>query len=402
MRRLWIVVLVVAEAAAQNGLSLREAVGEALEMHPLLAAEEARIESARGLRTQAGLRPNPRFVFQAENLRGGEFSFSREADTYAYLTQPLELFGKRERRVDAALAAVRRAELERELLRSHIAGRVKRTYWMAAGAQRLYELLLETGRNFQQVIEYHELRVREGAMAEADLLRVRVEGERLAITANSAALEAERARIQLLREMGRTEFPAVPLADPLREAGDDLPVADVARALEERPEMKIARQALEQARAEARLAQANWKPDFELLAGYKRAAGFNTVIGGLQIGLPLANRNQGTVAAATAQAKAAESSLAATEALVKAEVKAAVTECELRRKQLAESLRPLREHAAESARIALAAYREGGADLLRLLDAERLRLEVEMLHYRTLAEYWQSVAALETALGVMP
>jgi outer membrane protein TolC len=60
------------------------------------------------------------------------------------------------------------------------------------------------------------------------------------------------------------------------------------------------------------------------------------------------------------------------------------------------------QRADESARIALAAYREGGADLLRLLDAQRVRIELETLYYRTLSEYRQSIVALETAMGVNP
>jgi outer membrane protein TolC len=62
----------------------------------------------------------------------------------------------------------------------------------------------------------------------------------------------------------------------------------------------------------------------------------------------------------------------------------------------------LRDKAQESARISLAAYREGGADLLRLLDSERTRSEVQLLHFRTLGEYQQSRVALETAVGVAP
>jgi outer membrane protein TolC len=122
----------------------------------------------------------------------------------------------------------------------------------------------------------------------------------------------------------------------------------------------------------------------------------------VQWNLPLLNRNQGHIAAARAEIRAAESSLAATEALIRAEVRAAAAEFELRRRQLLESSRLLRAHAAESARIAQAAYREGGADLLRLLDAERVRLDTEMLYSRTLTEYRQSIAALETAMGVEP
>jgi outer membrane protein TolC len=405
MKRCCLLAVVSTAAAAPLDLSVREAVEQAIASHPLLAAASSRIEGSKGLERQAGLRPNPRLVLQTENLRAHgtpSFDYSRDADTFLYLTQPLETAGKRDRRREAAASDLRRAELERELLAHRIAGEVKRAYWTAAGAQRLHELLLETARNFRQVVEYHELRVREGAMAEADLLRVRLEGERLAINANSAALDRERARIRLLREMGRSRFDDVRLTEPLDPAAGLPPEGGAAQALENRPEVKLARQSLEHAGAALRLAQAEWKPDVELLAGYKRTAGFNTALAGVQFGLPFANRNQGRIAAASADLRAAASALAATEAVVRAEVASAQTESEMRRRQLAESLQALREHAAESSRIAQAAYREGGTDLLRLLDAERNRLEIEQLYYRTLAEYRQSIAALETALGVAP
>jgi outer membrane protein TolC len=84
---------------------------------------------------------------------------------------------------------------------------------------------------------------------------------------------------------------------------------------------------------------------------------------------------------------------------VLAEVAAAVNEVEIRSRQLSGSLRALREDASTSARIAQAAYREGGADLLRLLDAERVNLEVQLLYQQALAQYRHSVVVLETALG---
>jgi cobalt-zinc-cadmium efflux system outer membrane protein len=343
--------------------------------------------------------------FQVENLRGhGQpgFVYGRDADTYAYVSQVIETSGRRGLRTEAASANVRRAELERELLARQIAARVKHAYWSAAGAQRVHELLVESMNTFRQVVEYHELRVREGAMAEADLLRVRVESERFAIAANSAALDAERARIQLLREMGRTEFPEVQLTDKLDDTGPFAETVDAARALEERLEVRAARQAVEQAQTALRLERASARPNIDLLAGYKRSGGFNTVLGGVQVDLPFANRNQGNIGAAEAEVRVAEASLAAVEATVKAEVRAAQSEYELRRRQLLETLRTLREHASESSKIALAAYREGGLDLLRLIDSERVRLDVEALYGRTLAEYRQSIVNLETALGVAP
>jgi cobalt-zinc-cadmium efflux system outer membrane protein len=389
-------------AFAQTPLSLEDAVSRALSHHPLLEAGAEKVAASAALQSQARMRPNPRAYFQTENLRSGgtpAFSFSNEADTFGYFSQLVETAGKRDRRIEVAGAASRRTGLERELLGRQIAQRVKLAYWNAASAQKVRELLEENAATFRQIVEFHEARVKEGAMAEADLLRVRLEGERLEITANTAALEAERARIELFREMGESEFPEVRFADGLESTGLDIP-ADVNRALVERTEVKLARAALEQAKANAGLQRAMSKPDVDFVFGYKRTTGFNTVLGGLQMELPLMNRNQGNIMASDRGIRAARAEVAAQEALVRAEVLAAKRDYDLRRKQAEMLLPALRDHAAESSKIALAAYREGGADLLRLLDSERLRIETQLLYYRAMAELRQSEVALETAMGV--
>lgn len=387
---------------AQSGLSLKDAVERAAESHPLLQAGSRRVAASEGLRRQASFRPNPRLILQSEGVRPypttPAFSYSQDADTFAYLSQVLEAPGKRERRMDLAGAAVKRAALDRDLTEYQVISRVKLAYWNAAGAARIRDLLEENARTFGQIVEYHEIRVREGAMAEADLLRVRLEGERLAIGANTAVLEADRARIQLFREMGRAEFPEVRFTEPMEDDPGEI-LADTRLALERRPEVKLARQAIEQAQANEALQRVTAKPDVDLLLGYKRMSGYHSLLGGVQATLPFRDRNQGNIASAEAEIKVAEASLAATEALVAAEVAAARREYELRRKQVRTSLKPLREQAIEAARIALAAYREGGSDLLRLLDAERVRLDTEVLYYRTLAEYRAAAAALQAAMG---
>jgi len=387
-------------ALAQQSLSLADAVGAALRSHPLLNAGAERIAAAGGMLTQAGLRPNPRVFLQTENWRPygtPSFSANSDPDTFALFMQPIETAAKRTRRQEAASTQVRRAQLERELLAFHIATRVRLAYWNAAGAEKVQRLWIENQKTFRQIVEYHEIRVREGAMAEADLLKVRLEGERLALSANAAALDAERARIQLFREMGASEFPAAVFTEALELVA--APLADPPRAAAERLETQLARNAVEQARANLRLQQANARPDLEATVGYKRTAGFHTAVAGLSLPLPFHNRNQGTVAAAGAEVRVAEAEVAAAEALVRAEVEAAGRDVSLRRAQLTGLLKNSLEHAAESSRIAQAAYREGGADLLRLLDAERVRIELEVLYYRSLAEYRQSVATLSAAMG---
>jgi outer membrane protein, heavy metal efflux system len=397
--------LVCALPLAAGTLTVREAVERALASHPALGVAAERVAALEGLRQQAALRLNPRFIFQTENLRGWqspEFRFGTQTDTFAYLQQTLETAGKRERRTELAEANRRRGDLERELLRRQIAARVKAAYWNAAAAQRLLSVWEEAVANFEQVVRFHEARVREGAMAEVDLIRVQVERERLSIQAVAARLEAERTRIALYREMGQTEIGTDTLADTLEAAPAAPPVADAARALENRMEMEAARQEEIAARSNVRLQQATARPNLEVLGGYKRSGPLDTLIAGVQVDLPFLNRNQGAIASAEAGVRAAQRYREVQEAAIRAEVKLAEAEVNARLRQVRDSLGPLRSRAAESSRIAQAAYREGGTDLLRLLDAERVRLDAEALYFRTWAEYHQAVIALEIAMGVFP
>ncbi len=404
-RGTWVFALVAAvRLSGQEVLTVDDAVRRALAAHPMLAAQSERIAAAGGLVQQAHLRPNPRIYLQSENwsITGADpISTSVNSDQFGYFTQPIEVGGKRQRRVDLSQQNLRLTTLERELLEKQISSRVKQAYWAAVGVESIRKLWEQELDNFRQTIEYHEIRVREGALAESELLRVRLEADRVSVSAAAAALEAERARIALLREMGESSIRPIELATTL-EMPVASPVADIALALEQRTETKMARQEIERAGASIRLQRSLSRPDVEAGFGYKRNLGFNTLLFTAQFNLPVLNQNQGNIQASVSQERAARESLRAVESGIRAEVSTSARDVESKRHQLQDLLAGSLKRADESALIANAAYREGGADLLRLLDAERVHIELEVLNVRTLMEYRQSIVALETAMGVNP
>lgn len=149
--------------------------------------------SADALRLQAGLPPNPRLFLQSENSRvwgAPGFTYSSEADSFIYASQVIESGGKREKREQFQREAFHRTELERDLTQYRILYRVHLAYWTALGAARNFEILRETLANFERIVQYHRDRVREGAMAEADLLRVQLEYERLALSMQTSEQDA--------------------------------------------------------------------------------------------------------------------------------------------------------------------------------------------------------------------
>jgi len=395
------------DCRAQSRLSLQEAVARALESRASLKAEAERVSAARGLEKQSALIPNPTFQFENQNLRPGQ-TYSRDVDTYAYLTQPLNVLGKRKQRIAVAGKEVGTSEAQYELTRRQIAQSVKQSYWSARGAQEARDLLKATVDNFQRIIDYHSAQLSVGAISEQDFLRIRLESERINILSNLAAIEATRARVQLQKEMGQTDFPVLVLTEPLDADKEPLSPMDAQQVLAQRVELRVARAALEEAQAKAQLEAVSVRPDLNIIYGYKRTqlanstTGINTALAGLQITLPITDRNQGNRAAATAEVSRQQQLLAAAQASVLADNYGALQEYQLRRNEVVDTLRPLREHATEISEIAQGAYAQGGTELLRLLDAERTRLDAELAYVQGMVEYQQSIVNMEAAEGVAP
>jgi outer membrane protein, heavy metal efflux system len=392
---------------AQSTLSLQEAVSKALASRATLRAEAERVSVAQGLEKQSRLIANPIFQFENQNLRPGQ-TYSSDVDTYAFLTQPLDILGKRKQRIAVAAQGVNSSEAHYELIRREIIESVKQSYWAARGAQEMREVLKATVENFQRIVDYHSAQFSVGAIPEQDLLRIRLESERLKIDANLAVIEATEARVQLQKEMGQTDFPELILTEPLDSNKSPIVPIDVQQVLAQRPEVRTATAAIEEAQAKAKLEDVTARPDLNILYGYKRTeltgsnTGTNTALAGFQITLPFTDRNQGNRAATTAEVRRQQQLFAATQADVRADYYGALQEYQLRRNEFVDTLQPLQEHAATISEIAQGAYAQGGTDLLRLLDAKRAQLDAQLAYVRGMVEYQQSIVTLEAAEGVAP
>ena len=292
--------------SAQAMLTLQEAISKALASRAALRAEAERVSIAQGLARQSRLVANPTFQFENQNLRPGQ-TYSRDVDTYAYLTQPLDILGKRRQRIAVASQGVASSQAEYELSRRQIVRDVKHAYWEARGTQEIREIRKATVENFRAIVAYHSAQFNAGAIPEQDLLRIRLESERLQIDANLAAIEAARSRVELQRQMGQAEFPELLLTETLDSNESPISPLDIQQVLEQRLEIRVAKAALEQAQAKAKFEDVYARPDLSILFGYKRTqlvdtnTGTNTALAGVQITLPFTDRNQGNRAVAAAE-----------------------------------------------------------------------------------------------------
>lgn len=207
--------------------------------------------------------------------------------------------------------------------------------------------------------------------------------------------------------MGATQYPdLVEFSDRLDDLGS-VHTPDFQTILRDRPEMRAARESLKQAQANLELQRANAVPDPQVMAGYKRYSGsgqytgLNTLFFGVQVPLPIFDRNQGQIAAAMARVDGAKEAIRDEEIAIRGEVGTAQSDYASRRQALLTLLPQMLRRAAATDEIAEGAYRLGGADILRFLDATRMDIETHALFVQTLVDYHQSVVNLKLATGTM-
>ena len=381
MSLLLLLALVQSPAAAPGAgspasLTLAEAVSRARSHSPILKAALAQAEGASQAAKVAGRLADPFLELTLENWRpaADDFVASADLDAFAVVTQPLDLFTRSGRKAQARgerdEAAASSLRAEQDVLLDTV-----RRYLESWRGHELVAALLAQTENLGGIVSAMERRVAEGYAAEADLLRFRAEAARAANHLARARVEHERAEAELEFLVGQT-LAGVVLETP------ELPPPPVGsvevlaeQALTNRPDVTAARARAARARGTMSLEKSRRYPDLALAGGYKRTTGLDTAVVGVFATIPVFERNGRAVARAEADARAADLELTATLARARAEAAILVRAARSLQARLARLDEDLVRPAEEARRSALAAFREGASDVLRVVDAERTNTE---------------------------
>ncbi|PYS05010.1 MAG: hypothetical protein DMG12_08800 [Acidobacteria bacterium] len=382
-------------------LTLQRVVSLYIERNLELQAERYRLERTKADAIAARLRPNPGVSVMAENLRvSGPVAASRLYELGATYSETIELGGKRKLREQVAAVTISAGEARvANAMRKGIA-EVKRLYFQAVLARRDIEVAIENRQMFQQLVQFNLARFQEGAIPEADLIKVRLERIKFDSALKQAELRERQAMIQLAENLEDDAIAKQVVAGEvdLRILNPDLDTL-LETALRERPDVQAAQREVEAAKEKIALEEARARADISPFVGYKRLANDNTVMFGVNLPLKVRDRNQAGIARAQADQKAAGALREVAKSHTTAEVKAAYEAFQTAREQVQTFRDELLNQADESRSIALAAYEEGATPLLSLLEAQRTRAEVRQQYVRTLFDYQISLSELELAVG---
>jgi cobalt-zinc-cadmium efflux system outer membrane protein len=413
------------EAVTGQGLTLAQAVAFALSREPAVWAAAAEVGVAGGLRLQAGLRANPTVSFERRREPGGTDAASEVAVEW-----PLELF-RRGARVAVADAEVQVAEHEERDTRRQLAGDVAAGYGEVAAAVRELAVADDVLAAASTQLDLLRARVEQGVTPALDRDLLDVDLRRLRADRVSQAGRLDRAMIRVKRLLGLSPDAPLRLSQSLEElstspmwgppsGGPTLPMwgPPSGGPQEPRPDVRASEARVRAAEERVIAARREGRPDVTLFGSYMRMdAGFpqrafteagalervrgqfHYLSAGAMVMVPLWNRQQGTLAAATSARDAAEARADSARLTAASEVAEALVRRDhaLRAVSLyRDDVRPLARRNLETVR---ETYALGRATVFDVLAEQRRLLETERAYTDALSEAYSAHVSLGRATG---
>ncbi|WP_263359275.1 TolC family protein [Acidicapsa ligni] len=399
---------------AQQGITETELVTRALASNPTLLAQRQQIEMAKGDVTQAHLHKNPSLMLGGlKEVNGDDHGINATGSL------PLELYGRRARRTEVAESkedVSKQSVADQERL---LTGEVRSRFGEALASVRnlmFVEQLLKVNEDFLKLMED---RVHQGATPPLDADETRVEVNRIETMRIDYQAKAEIALLGLKEAVG------IDPEEPIRLKGE-LALGSLTYdqkqllqlAMEHRPDLAMQHASEALANAELRSDKAIGKPDASVFGGYERpnsgfsqeafdTAGnlspirqsFNHVVFGLNINLPVFDRNQGTAVADTAAIRAAQSQIAAVNLTLRHEVIQNLIRFNGAQARVAVYRSGVRDQASHNLDVVRQTYAYGRSTLLDVIAEQRRYIDIETGYTDILLNAYTARVSLEQAVG---
>jgi len=285
---------------AQNPLTWDE-VRQRFEVNnPNLRAGQLGIDEAKANEITAYLRPNPTATFLADQIdpfsggpAHGPFAFLLASATFTYLHERRH---KRELRLESAKEATDitisgQADLERTLVFE-----LRGAFVQTLQAKAILELARENLNYYDHILDLNRERFKAGGIAKIDMERLELQRVQYESDLQTAEVNLITAKVQLLLLLNeRTNPEQFDVSGPF-DFSNSIPSRDEVRqaALESRPDLRAALQALTKAKTDHQLAVANGSTDPTFGFDVGRNPPIDQYIGvSVSIPLRIFDRNQG-------------------------------------------------------------------------------------------------------------
>jgi len=392
-------------ASAQTALTWPEVRARFEAANPALRAGLVNIDEARAAEITAYLRPNPNFIASLDQLQPfsfGPFQPLTGAFPLISLNYLHERDHKRELRRDSAQQATSIAVSQEEDLARTLVFGLRNAFVQTLQSKAVLALARDNLDYFDKELAISRDRFHAGDIAQVDLSRLELQRVQYESDYQAAQVNLRTAKIQLLQALNdRTPVDQFDVTGPFDFSDRLLPLEEFrAEALQSRPDLRAAAQAIEKARADHKLAVANGStdPTFGVDAGHNPP--FTSYIG-FSVSFPLRifDRNQG-------EKLRTELEITHTQRLndaVQAQVFADVGSAYVTLASTLDLLRPYKDRylkmALDVRDITSFSYQHGQASLLDFLDSQRDYRQVQVAYLNLVAAYLTALNQLSLAVG---
>ncbi|BAP45805.1 outer membrane efflux protein [Pseudomonas sp. StFLB209] len=379
-------------------LTLAAAIDAAFARNPELAAVRQDIGIAEGERRQAGLLPNPELSWEAEDTRRDTRT------TTVMLSQALELGGKRGARIDVAERGQDAARLELERRSLELRADVLLAFHAAARAHTAVELAGQSLQLAERGLRVADGRVRAGQVSPVEATRAQVQLAETELQLRKARTAQADSLRQLARVIGTQEgeFDSLHSAD--LAPGQAPTAAALFDRLEQAPALRLAEAQIQQREAMLGSARAQRVPNLTVSVGsqYSREDRERVNVVGMSMPLPLFDRNQGNVLAASRRADQARDLRNAVELDLRTRTRSALEQWSTASSEVESFSRIILPAAQQAVDTATRGFEMGKFGFIDVLDAQRTLIDARGRYLQALAAGSEARAAIERIYGANP
>jgi len=407
----WLLLAAALSASAQQTLTWEQVRLRFEQNNPTLLADKLNIDESKAQEITAFLRPNPQFNITVDGTQIAPdkgiwrpFAGTDESPGISFLQERRH---KRQLRLESAkkgtlIAESSHADLERSLLFN-----LRGAFVAALQAKAVLQLARDNLAYYDHVLDISTTRFNAGDIAQIDLDRLELQRVQYESDLQTAEVNLRTAKIQLLTLLNdRSPIEQFDVTGPF-DFDDQLLPRDEFRkiALDTRPDLKAALEAVDKAQTDHKLAEANGSTDPTWSAWYTHNSSnnnpfaINTV--GVSVGIPLRifDRNQGEKLRTQIDITRNERLRDAAEALVLSDVDSGYATLNSN----VILLRPYKtKYLQQATRVRdtiFFSYQHGGASLLDFLNAQSDFRTVQLNYVNLLGSYMTAAAQLNMAVG---
>ncbi len=408
---LFVLVCCGLQAGAQQTLTWEQVRARFEQSNPTLLADKLNIDESKAEEITAFLRPNPTFTLTADGTQIAPshgvwepFAGTFESPAISYLHERRH---KRDLRLQSQQKATLIAESSHEDLERSLLFNLRSAFVSTMQAKAVLQLAKDDLDYYDHVLDISRNRFQAGDIAQIDLDRLELQRVQYESDVQTTEVNLRTSKIQLLTLLNdRTPIEQFDVAGSF-DFNDQLMTRDEFRkiALDTRPDLKAAAEAVDKSKTDHQLAVSNGSTDPTFSVWYTHNASTNNPFAtntiGVSVSIPLRvfDRNQGEKLRTQIDITRNERLRDATEAGVLSDVDSGYA-------VVASNLTLLRPYKAKYLQQSLRvrdtiffSYQNGGASLLDFLNAQSEYRSVQLNYVNLVGSYLTAAAQLNMAVG---